>query len=287
MVSSPLCIEPSVGAALRCGRNHLQPSPSASLDSQLLLAYVLGVTRPYVLGHGADSLSAQQVDRYANLIDRRARHVPLAYLRGHTEWYGAEYRVTPDVLIPRPETELLLERAVAIARDRSARTVVDVGTGSGAIASQLALCLPKATVYATDISNPALDVAAENLRRLGVDGRVTLFHGNLVEPVRGMPNLVVANLPYLSRGMMGSLDADVREEPVLALAGGETGLELYRELLVQMEARGWDCPAVLEIDPRQSNLARDLVAEVAPRRRIEIEPDYAGRDRVVVVSRND
>ncbi len=287
MVSSPPSIEPSVGAALRFGRNHLQPSPSASLDAQLLLAYVLGVTRPYVLGHGADSLSAEQVDRYTNLIDRRARHVPLAYLRGYTEWYGVEYRVTPDVLIPRPETELLLERAVAIARARSARTVVDVGTGSGAIASQLALCLPKATVYATDISKPALEVAAGNLRRLGVDGRVTLFHGNLVEPIREAPDLVVANLPYLSREMMGSLAADVREEPILALAGGQTGLELYRELLVQMEARGWDCPAVLEIDPRQASLVRDLVAEVAPGRRVEIEPDYAARDRVVLVSRND
>lgn len=277
----------TIGAALRSGRDRLRPSPSASLDAQLLLAHVLGVTRPHVLCHDADPLRPEQIDHYADLIGRRLRHEPIAYLRGCTEWYGAEYRVTPDVLIPRPETELLLERALAIARDRNVRVTVDVGTGSGVIASQLALRLPTGDVYATDVSDAALAVAAENFRRLGVEGRIRLLCGNLLEPLREAPDLIVANLPYLSPQMMESLEPDVREEPSLALHGGETGVELYRELLVQMRARGWGCPAVLEIDPRQSGLIKALAASIAPRRSLVIEPDYAGRDRVVVVSADD
>lgn len=284
MVESPPRADLSIGAALRFGRDRLRPSPSAYLDAQLLLAHVLGVTRSHVLAHDANALSADEIERYAGLIERRSRHVPVAYLRGYVEWYGAEYAVTPDVLIPRSETELLLERAVSIARDQGARVVVDVGTGSGVIASQLALCLPEAAVYGTDVSTRALDVAAENLRYRGVNDRVILLHGNLLEPLTAIPDLVVANLPYLSLEMMDALDPDVRHEPILALEGGETGLDLYRELLVQMEARRCRCPLVLEIDPRQSTLMRALVAEVAPQRNVEVMPDYAGRDRVVVVS---
>jgi HemK-like putative methylase len=142
-------------------------------------------------------------------------------------------------------------------------------------------------VYATDVSAAALHVAGDNIRRLGVEGRVTLLHGNLLEPVPERPDLVVANLPYLSREMMESLDPDVAEEPFLALAAGETGVELYRELLVQMESRGWDCPAVLEIDPRQSDLMEAMIAEVAPGRCVEIEPDYAGRERIAVVTQDE
>lgn len=284
MVEAPSRADRSIGMAIRLGLDRLRPSPSASLDAQLLLAHVLGVSRPHVIAHGTDSLSVDEIGRYASLIERRSRHEPLAYLRGYIEWYGAEYMVTPDVLIPRPETELLLERAASIARDRRARVVVDVGTGSGVLASQLALCLPGIAVYGTDVSPAALQVSAENLRRLEVDDRVTLLRGHLLTPLTETPDLVVANLPYLSREMMDSRDPDVQHEPILALEGGETGVELYRELLVQIEVHRWRCPLVVEIDPRQSELMRVLVAEVAPARRVEIAADYAGHDRVVIVS---
>lgn len=279
-----MCESLVTGLVLRAATLRLQPSPSASLDAQLLLAHVLGTSRAIVLAHTRDYLTSEQVDRYGVLIERRAGGEPIAYLRGYTEWYGSQYIVTPEVLIPRPETELLLERAVTVARDMQARVVVDVGTGSGALASQLALHLPEARVYATDISRGALKVAAQNLHRLGIDHHVTLLHGNLAEPLPEAPDLIVANLPYLSSAMMETLEPDVRFEPAGALAGGGTGLELYRELLQQVIERGWQCALLFEIDPRQSTSMRRLIQSLLPGRHIAVEPDYAGHDRMVIVS---
>ncbi len=277
----------SVAEALREARDRLRPSPSSSLDAQLLLAHVLASSRAHLLAHGEVHLTVEQTQSYASVVARRSLGTPVAYLRGETEWYGSSYVVTPDVLIPRPETELLLERAVCLARERAARIVVDVGTGSGAIASQLAIRLPGVTVYATDISPPALKVAAENLRRLAVDEHVRLLQGNLVEPLPEAPDLIVANLPYLSAEMMDTLDRDVRFEPVTALYGGATGLELYRQLMRQVVERGWSCPLLFEIDPRQALSMQTLIETTMPGRDVTIERDYAGHDRVVIVTLHD
>lgn len=283
MTAVPAAAERTVGDALRFGRDLLHPSPSAALDAQLLLGQVLRASRAHVLAHDVDALSRDQFDRYAALIERRRRAEPLAYLRGWVEWYGTEYVITPEVLIPRPETELLLERVLAVARARDARTFVDVGTGSGAIASQLAIRLPDAEVLGIDVSQGALQVASVNVRALGVADRVTLLQGNLLDPVPAAPDLIVANLPYLSRDMMASLDPDVRHEPVAALYGGPSGLELYAALFGQVRDRGWQCPILVEIDPRQTGGIRALVEAVFPGESVVIEPDYAGHDRVVAI----
>lgn len=271
--------ELSVGEALAWARARLAPSESASLDAQLLLGHAAGMTRAGVLARREAMLTADAEGRFRELVERRASGVPVAYLRGWIEWYGRVFDITEDVLVPRPETELVLERAVALAREMGARTLADIGTGSGVLAIGLALQLPAARVYGVDVSAGALSVAARNAARHEIADRVLLLQGDLVEPLPQCPDLVVANLPYLSDEMMTEIGADVRHEPDLALRGGTTGLELVERLRNGLRVRGWRVPLVLEIDPRQS----PDVPALFPEHHVDITADYAGRDRVVTV----
>jgi release factor glutamine methyltransferase len=272
-----------VDSALRWAREQLQPSSTASLDAQLLLGHVLHRERSWVLAHSDEPLTDESVVQYRQLISRRSTGVPVAYLRGHIEWSGLDLKVTPDVLVPRPETELVVEEAVAIAHARGARRVVDVGTGSGAIAIQLARCLPDAGIIGIDLSPRALEVARDNAERTGTRDRITWLEGDLLQPLETEPDLIVANLPYLSDRMMLELPLDVRHEPILALVGGVTGLELYRHLFEQRCDRRWPNPVVLEIDPRQSSPLRAMLRDEFSETDVYVRPDYAGLDRIVVV----
>lgn len=279
---TPTSTAETVRGALAHARNELTPARTASLDAQVLLAHVLGCSRSWLLAHGGEVLAPEQIASFRQLVARRARGEPVAYLRGHVEWAARDFIVTPEVLIPRPETELLAERAAALARLRGVETVGDIGTGSGAIAVYLAQELPRARIFAVDQSEAALRVAQTNLDRHGVGARVSLARGSLLVPLPAMPELIVANLPYLSAEMMRSIDRDVTYEPAGALHGGVTGLELYAEMFGQMRARDWLVPLVLEIDPRQSQAMRSLLGRTFPGGRVEITRDYAGHERVVV-----
>jgi release factor glutamine methyltransferase len=228
-------------------------------------------------------LSENAADLYRQLVSARAAGVPVAYLRGYCEWFGMKLRVTPEVLVPRPETESLVEEAVVIARDRNARQVADVGTGSGAIAIQLARSLPNALVTGIDVSRAALAVARHNAESTGTGDNTRWLAGYLLDPITSEPDLVVANLPYLSSSMMDELDTDVRHEPPLALHGGESGLELYRELFEQRRDRGWRAPILIEIDARQSAAISIMLRDEFSERKSRILQDYAGFDRIVVV----
>jgi release factor glutamine methyltransferase len=223
-----------------------------------------------------------QLERFRALVDRRRAGEPIAYLRGFVEWYGMELEVTRDVLIPRPETELLLEHALVLARETGARRLVDLGTGSGAVAVALAKTRPDADVVALDVNAEALAVARRNAVRHGVGHRISFLLSHLISSLTTPPDLIVANLPYLSDEMMGELGPEVRSEPRLALHGGRTGLELYGTLLEQLDDRGWSPSLALEIDPRQADLVRALWADRDPR----IELDYAGRERIVLLRRD-
>jgi release factor glutamine methyltransferase len=273
----------SVGDALRWANARLSPSPTASLDSQLLMGHVIGRERSWVLAHGDEPLIEDAADRYRQLVSARAAGVPVAYLREYSEWCGMKLRVTPQVLVPRPETELLVEEAVAVARERQARYLVDVGTGSGAIAIQLARSLPDARVTGVDVSREALELARHNAESLGTGDRTEWLEGYLLGPVRSEPDLIVANLPYLSEKMMDELGSDVRHEPVLALRGGETGLELYRELFEERHDRGWRAPVLIEIDARQSQALSIMLRDEFSEPNVRVLQDYAGLDRIVVV----
>ena len=217
----------------------------------------------------------------------------MAYLVGHKEFYGLDFVVDRRVLIPRPETELLVERAIALGREVLAAshpslTIADVGTGCGCIAVALAVHLPQARVFATDRSPQALEVARENVRRHGVEDRVRLLCGDLLTPVppEVRLDLIVANLPYVSRSELEALPRSVREyEPLeTALDGGEDGLALIRRLLGEAPRRLAPGGAVLlEIGATQGPRVAELARRRFPGAEVRVLPDLAGRDRVVEI----
>ena len=198
---------PTIGQALDFGRKNLaSTSESASLDAQRVLGFVLGKDRAYLLAHPEPLLTADQTAQFIALVERAAAGEPLPYILGHQAFYDRDLIVSPAVLIPRPETELLLENALAFARSRSNCTAVDVGTGSGAIAVTLAANCPSATVYAVDVSPAALDIARQNAE--ANSARVHFLEGDLLTPLitRGIKiDLLMANLPYIASGDLPAL----------------------------------------------------------------------------------
>jgi len=253
------------------------------LDAAILLAYALGMTRAQLHAHPQSQLSSAELANYRQLIQRRARREPVAYIVGHKEFYGLDLFVDNRVLIPRPETELLVEKAIEISQRQA--VVADVGTGSGAIAVSLAVHLPRILVYATDASPGVLEVAARNCRRHGVEDRVHLLQGHLLEPLPEPVDLIAANLPYVSESELAQLPPEINcYEPREALDGGPDGLDHIRRLLAQ--AAGHLKPGgvvLLEIGATQGEAVVALAKHRFPAAKVEIVRDYAGLDRVVIV----
>mgnify|MGYP002400126441 CR=1 FL=1 len=260
----------------------------AQLEAELLLRHALGQDKTCFYLRLPEALTAEQNDRILDLLDQRLKRRPLAYITGHREFYDLDLHVAPGVLIPRPETELVVERSLELARalSRAGRhvTLVDVGTGSGAIALSVAKHLPQVEVFATDCSPAALSVAAYNARRLRLAGRVKFLHGDLLDPVPGQVDLVAANLPYVPAAVWETLAPEVRDcEPRGALDGGLDGLDQIRRLIGQLTRHlRPDSGAVLEIDPEQAEAVVALAANIGAT--VRIETDLAGRDRVAVIS---
>ena len=239
----------SVRSLLKQGIAQLRGAnvPSFTLAAELLLLHVSAQDRAWLYAHPEEILSAEITNHYFALIQRRANGEPTQHLTGKQEFWGLEFEVTPDVLIPRPETEHLIEVSLdrlALRELRAGRsprltgtgvTLVDVGTGSGCIAIALAKELPDATIYATDISAAALTVAQRNAARFGFADRIRFLESNLFAtftPVRF--DLIVSNPPYVGRRTTETLAREVREhEPAVALYGGEVGYEFYSELVAQ------------------------------------------------------
>lgn len=211
------------------------------LTAEALLAHVLKWERARIIGHSRDLLGAGAWAEYQILVHRSSRGEPLNYLTAEREFYGFPFRVTPDVLIPRPETEILVEKAVELGRLRArALRFVDVGTGSGCIAVSVARQLPDARGWATDLSQRALAVARENARRLGVPERLEFVCGDLLECFSALPafDLILSNPPYVPGPEISGLPRTVREhEPRAALDGGVSGLEIYARLIPQASCR--------------------------------------------------
>jgi release factor glutamine methyltransferase len=259
---------------------------SPRLDAEVLLAHVLGVGRPYLLAHGEDVPPASARVAFEALIARRARGEPVAYLMGYRGWHDLTLRVTPAVLVPRPETEGLLERALAWARERGVAHLVDVGTGTGALAIALARALPGATVYATDITAEALAVARENALAAGVPASIVFLHGDLLAPLPGRVDLIVANLPYLGEDEYAGLPRDVRcYEPRHALVGGPQGHELLARLLATAPDYLQEGGAIMaELGPPQAHAAATAARTASPAARIRLERDYARLLRYLIVT---
>jgi len=277
----------TVGGLVReaAGRLGERAGDAARLEAELLLAHLLGVERPALYVRWDEDVPAQAAGRLAGLVERRRRGEPLAYITGRREFMGLEFTVTPDVLVPRPETELLVETALnfLVAADPAPRAA-DVGTGSGAIAVSLAAYHPAVRVVAVDLSEAALAVALVNARRHGVADRVSFLHGDLLSGLEGPFDLVAANLPYIPSGELDGLPDEVRCEPRAALDGGPDGLDPYRRLVPQAERvlrpGGW---FLAEMAPAQE--AAFLALVPPPVWRARVEKDRAGRPRLLVARR--
>lgn len=271
--------------ALALAREVLAPhSDTAALDAQTLLAHLTGHNRAWVLAHPEAHLDASQTARLHQALQRLAQGEPLPYVLGQWECFGRTFEVTPAVLIPRPETELLIEAALDWLRAHPGpRRVADVGTGSGCIAVSLAAEAEAVRVVATDRSAAALEVARRNARRHGVAPRLRWVQADLLAPFTGPWDLVCANLPYIPTAQLAHLPV-ARFEPRLALDGGPDGLHLIRRLLGQAR-RQMAAPGALflEIGADQGPQAARLAAEAFPQAQVEVRRDLAGHPRLLCV----
>jgi release factor glutamine methyltransferase len=255
-------------------------SESAQLDAEVLLSALLGVARSALIVHASDSIAAQTLRAYRHLIDQRAAGVPVAYLTGTREFWSLPLKVTPAVLVPRPETELLVELALELVPEAQDRSVLDLGTGSGAVALAIASERPRARVTGGDVSPAALRVARDNSRILALSN-VTWRLGSWFDAVPGERfDVVVANPPYIATGDP-ALEA-LAAEPSLALRGGPTGLEALEAIVERapshLNAGGW---LLLEHGSTQHQEVAQLLASHAFRD-VRSQQDWSGRPRVTL-----
>jgi release factor glutamine methyltransferase len=262
----------------------------ARTEAELLLGHVLSMSRTQIHTAPERELTPGETERLSSVVRRRLDREPAAYIIGQCRFYDFEFQVDRRVLIPRPETELLVERAVELARrlypPGSRLSIADIGTGCGAIAVSLARALPEARVYAIDVSPSALQVAETNCRRNAVDSRVELLCGNLLEPLPQPVDMIVANLPYVTTDDLAALSPEIRHfEPVIALSGGEDGLDIIRKMVEQAPSKlAGDACLLLEVGYGQGDAVTSLVRARFPQATIELTPDLGGIPRVVTVA---
>jgi release factor glutamine methyltransferase len=255
---------------------------SPRLNAEVLLMFVLGANRAHLYGHPERELTADELERYDEALAERTRGKPSQYITGHQEFWGLDFVVTPAVLIPRPETEHVVETVLELARGVERPRLIDVGTGSGCIALALAHELPQAEVHACDISSEALEVARANAVRLELASRVTFHSSDLLSalPVEPAFDFVVSNPPYVGESEPEKVQREVREfEPKVAVFAGEKGLEVYERLIPQARAvlkpGGW---LVVEIGYSIENAVRGLLKGWSE---IRVTNDLQGIPRVV------
>ncbi len=273
-------------------KNHV---PSSQLATELLLMHVLDRDRGYLHAHREEELSPEAADRFFRMVAERTTGKPAQYITGHQEFWGLDFEVTPDVLIPRPETEHVVEAVLDLARregmSKDARLrIVDVGTGSGCIALALASELPRAILFGSDISRPALVVASSNAMRLGMPERVKFLESDLLarfldEDFLSSFDFVVSNPPYVARDEMDKVQREVREfEPRVAWGGLERGDEIYCRLFPEalrvLKPGGY---VVVEIGYNMRDAVVTLLSEGWTD--VEVRPDLAGIPRVVIAKR--
>jgi release factor glutamine methyltransferase len=272
----------TAAAALAEGTARLRAcSDAPRSDALTLLEATLRKPRAWIAAFGEHPLSAEDAAAFQALCDRRASGFPTAYVLGRAGFYGREFSVDQRVLVPRPESEHLVDEAIAFLGDRESE-VLDVGTGSGAIACSIAAAT-RAMVYASDISEGAILVANENVRRLHLEQRCRVARGDLLGPFAGRRfDLVVANLPYVPTADLPRAPDPVSFEPRIALDGGSDGLRVYRGLLEALPAvLKPKALILLEAAPPTIDALQHLVRERFPQARVEVRRDYAGLERYV------
>jgi release factor glutamine methyltransferase len=266
---------------------------NARLDAQILLCFAMRIERSFLYAYPEHLVSPEQAYYYLTLIERRRLHEPMAYITGHKEFYGLDFCVDARVLIPRPETELLVEAALTSINRRlhagKVPIVADIGTGSGAIAVTIAVTEPRLPyLYACDISADALEVARTNARHLRVEERVRFLQGDLVASLPEAVDLLLANLPYVGTDEMASMAEDVLAyEPHQALFSGPDGQDLLQRLCTDVKRFGTlnvGGEMILEIGYQQGDIVAQLIRGLWPQANVVVRKDYAGFDRLVLVS---
>ena len=261
-------------------------SLDARLEAEVLLRHVLKIDRATMFRDLDEDVSIEDSGNIASLVKRRTQREPLAYITGAKEFYGLPFVVSEDVLIPRQETELLVDTAIVQAKslDKSQISIVDVGTGSGAIAVSLALNIPTSSVIAVDISESALTIADDNRRAHGLYSRIKLRRGNLLEPIVEKIDILVSNPPYIRSVKLTSLQEEVLKEPMVALDGGYDGLELIKKLLFQAVDKMSNPGVILfEIDSDQAAEAVKLSQQYFPSAITTVLKDLSNNERAVLL----
>ena len=258
----------------------------ARLDAEVLLAHILKMRRLYLYVHLELNLVEEDINDYKALLQRRVARVPVAQLVGNKEFMGLNFNITPDVLIPRPETEILVQMSIEILGPiKEPIDIADIGTGSGAIAVSMLNYLDNATVDAVDISQAALDVAKSNAEKFSVDNRINLFHGNLLEPLHGKKyDAILSNPPYIPTAVIDELQPEVSKyEPRLALDGGADGLKYYRQIIDDAVALlKPDGFLALEVGVNQAEPVRQMLESSGNFDPINMIWDLIGIERIIL-----
>lgn len=282
----------TLGRLLTWTTNFLKEKQADSprLDAEVLLAHVLGVQRIQLYTRFDEIADDNTRNKYKQLVKQRVDGCPVAYLVGFKEFYNLRFTVTPAVLIPRPETELLVLEAIRLAKPMSAPRIVDVGTGTGAIAITMAKHLPHAHVTAIDVSHDALAIARKNAEQLGIGSRIRFLEGDLLEPVTSEKfDLVVSNPPYIASDILDQLPGTVRNyEPKLALDGGPGGTavieKLARQAKTSLTSGGY---LLMEIGADQGKSVPACIESIGGYGNVTVLPDHAGLPRIVKAVRLD
>lgn len=263
------------------------------LDSQILLSFVLGVDKIYLYAHKDEVVNESDKEKFMNLIELRKKRYPLQYIVGTQEFMGLDFKVGEGVLVPRPDTEILIESIIEIVKsgyfNKETVNIADIGTGSGAITLSLAHYLENSKIYSVDISNRALEIAKENAKHLSLENQVKFFNGNLLEPLyddklEGKIDILVSNPPYIPTKVIENLQIEVSKyEPILALDGGEDGLDFYRKIINNSpKLLSKKSIIAFEIGHDQAKDIKSLLIQSGNFKNIKIITDLSGCDRVVI-----
>jgi release factor glutamine methyltransferase len=263
-------------------------SPTPDLDTYIIIEYVLGLNKLEAIMHQDDSIPNREIEAIQDCIQERLTHKPIAYIIGHKEFYGRDFVVNEQVLIPRPETEAIIDITKTLLKDITNPIIWEIGTGSGCIAVTLALEMPNTDIYASDISPLALQIAQNNAILItGKQSLIKFFEGNLIDafPQELQPNLIIANLPYLDQNQY--TDDSLLYEPDLALYSNNNGLEHYIRLIQDIKSRFIVYPKILiEINPEQVSPLQELIHTIFISSRITIYKDLQELDRHILIEFN-
>lgn len=244
-----------------------------------LLAYTLGVEKEYLIINSEQELLDENIKRYGMNIERLIEGEPIQYIIGKQEFMSIEFNVNKNVLIPQPDTEILVEKAIEIIKTYKEPKILDLCTGSGAIAISIKKYVPEAKVFASDVSEKALEVAKANDR----ENKITFIHSNLFENIQEKFDVIITNPPYIKTEEIGTLSKEVQNEPKLALDGGQDGLEFYRKIIEQayryLTPNGFLC---LEIGEDQKHTVANIINESGKYKKIKTYKDLENRDRVLI-----